>query len=72
MARGLFDLRVLDIVLGVIVAALYWSILWGALPGQTGISWQGHLFGLIGGVLGAWVLRRRKPRVTGVSPATIE
>lgn len=72
VARGLFDRRLLDIVLGVIVAALYWSILWGALPGETGISWQGHLFGLIGGVLGAWVLRRRRPPVTRVSPATIE
>ncbi len=72
VARGLFDRRLLDIVLGVIVAALYWSILWGALPGQTGISWQGHLFGLIGGVLAAWVLRRRRPSVTGVSTASIE
>ncbi len=72
VARGLFDFRLLDIVLGVIVAALYWSILLGALPGETGISWQGHLFGLIGGVVAAWVLRRRKPPVTRVSTASIE
>ncbi|WP_083958587.1 rhomboid family intramembrane serine protease [Herbidospora mongoliensis] len=72
VARGLFDFRLLDIVLGVIVAGLYWSILLGAVPGEEGISWQGHLFGLIGGVLAAWVLRRRKSAVTRVSPATIE
>ncbi|WP_459804429.1 rhomboid family intramembrane serine protease [Herbidospora sp. RD11066] len=72
VARGLFDFRLLDIVLGVIVAGLYWSILWGALPGEAGISWQGHLFGLIGGVLAAWVLRRRKSSVTRVTPASIE
>ncbi|MCT9935015.1 rhomboid family intramembrane serine protease [Planotetraspora sp. A-T 1434] len=61
VARGLFDRRALDILLGVVVAVLYYSILWGALPSQPGISWQGHLFGLIGGVLAAWLLRRRRP-----------
>ncbi|WP_336216408.1 rhomboid family intramembrane serine protease [Nonomuraea sp. LPB2021202275-12-8] len=58
VARGLFDRRILDIVLGIGVAIAYWSILAGLLPNQPGISWQGHLFGLIGGVVAAWVLRR--------------
>ena len=38
-----------------VVAAVYGSILWGVLPTDGGISWQGHLFGLIGGVLAAFV-----------------
>ncbi|PZG23564.1 rhomboid family intramembrane serine protease [Spongiactinospora gelatinilytica] len=59
VARGLFDRRILDIVLGVAVAVAYYSLLWGVLPSQEGISWQGHLFGLIGGVLAAWLLRRK-------------
>ncbi|NUW38067.1 rhomboid family intramembrane serine protease [Nonomuraea sp. SMC257] len=61
VCRGLFDRRALDIVIGVGVAIAYYSILWGLLPNQQGISWQGHLFGLIGGIVAAWVLRRKRP-----------
>ncbi len=36
------------------------GILLGVLPGQPGVSWQGHLFGAIGGGLAAyWFSERR-------------
>ncbi|MEV0227915.1 rhomboid family intramembrane serine protease [Nonomuraea sp. NPDC050786] len=60
LARGLFDRRLLDIVIAVGVGFAYWGILAGLLPNQQGISWQGHLFGLIGGVVAGWVLRRKR------------
>ncbi|MGW0788899.1 rhomboid family intramembrane serine protease [Streptomyces sp. NPDC002911] len=59
LVRGFVDRRPLDIVVGVIIAAVYGSLLWGVLPTDSGISWQGHLFGLIGGVAAAFVFRRR-------------
>lgn len=62
LVRGFVDRRPLDIVTGVIIAAFYGSLLWGVLPTDSGISWQGHLFGLIGGVAAAFVFRR--PRRT--------
>ncbi|AQZ66979.1 GlpG protein (membrane protein of glp regulon) [[Actinomadura] parvosata subsp. kistnae] len=68
LARGLFDRRLLDIVIGIGVGVAYWGILAGLLPNQQGISWQGHLFGLIGGVVAAWVLRRRKREVAPANP----
>ncbi|SFE75187.1 Membrane associated serine protease, rhomboid family [Actinacidiphila alni] len=64
LVRGFVDRRPLDIVVGVIVGALYGSILWGVLPTATGVSWQGHLFGLIGGVVAAFVFRERTVAVT--------
>ncbi|MFD1537378.1 rhomboid family intramembrane serine protease [Nonomuraea guangzhouensis] len=60
LARGIFDRRVFDILIGIGVAVVYYSILWGLLPNQQGISWQGHLFGLLGGVISAWLLRRKR------------
>ncbi|MEO3875373.1 rhomboid family intramembrane serine protease [Nonomuraea sp. B12E4] len=60
LARGLFDRRLLDIAIAVGVGIAYYGILAGLLPNQQGISWQGHLFGLIGGVVASWVLRRKR------------
>jgi membrane associated rhomboid family serine protease len=31
-------------------------MLWGVLPGTPGVSWLGHFFGLVGGVLAARLL----------------
>jgi membrane associated rhomboid family serine protease len=62
--RGFADHRALDIVVGLIVGVFYGSILWGVLPTATGASWQGHLFGLIGGVAAAFLFRERTVPVT--------
>jgi membrane associated rhomboid family serine protease len=59
LVRGFVDRRLIDIAVGLIIAAVYGSILWGVLPTSEGVSWQGHLFGLAGGVLAAFVFRER-------------
>lgn len=42
-----------------LVGFLYGGVLWGVLPLQSGISWQGHLFGLLAGGLAAYWFGRR-------------
>lgn len=67
LVRGFVERDAVDITVGITVFLLYGSLLWGVLPTQTGVSWLGHLFGLAGGVLAAFWLRRgdtprRRPR----------
>ncbi|ARF56074.1 rhomboid family intramembrane serine protease [Streptomyces gilvosporeus] len=65
LVRGFIERKALDIGIGLAVGVVYGSILWGALPTTAGqISWQGHLFGLIGGVVAAFVVRQRPRAVT--------
>ncbi|MER5493976.1 rhomboid family intramembrane serine protease [Streptomyces sp. NPDC002490] len=60
LVRGLVDRRLWDLAIGVVVAVLYGSLLWGVLPTDSGVSWQGHLLGLVGGVLAAFLFRRSR------------
>lgn len=60
LARGYFERNVPSIFLSIIVGVLYGGMIWGVLPTRLGISWEGHLFGFIGGVLAARFLARRK------------
>lgn len=59
--RGYFERSIGSIVTSVVVGLLYGGMIWGVLPGQIGISWQGHLFGFIGGIVAARMLAKPKP-----------
>jgi membrane associated rhomboid family serine protease len=59
LARGFVEHRAFDIIVAVVIALFYGTMIFGALPGQPGISWQAHMFGLFGGVLAAWLTRQR-------------
>jgi len=57
IARGWFNRRPAAIAIGLGVAVLFGGALLAGLEPQRGISWQGHLFGAVGGVVAARALR---------------
>ena len=60
IARGWFNRRPVEIGIGLVVAFLWGGALLAGLEPQQGISWQGHLFGAIGGVIAAATLSERR------------
>ena len=58
LARGVYERRLSAIALALIALVLYGGALWGVLPLQAGVSWQGHLFGFLGGWLVGTIARR--------------
>lgn len=62
LARGFFDRSVGELLIGVIVGVIWGGALLASLVPHAGISWQGHLFGAVGGVAAASALRRDRPR----------
>ncbi|MDQ8043210.1 MAG: rhomboid family intramembrane serine protease [Solirubrobacteraceae bacterium] len=59
IARFWYSRETIHIVGGIVVIAIWGATLLGGLIPHDGISWQGHLFGGVGGVVAAAVLDRR-------------
>ncbi len=60
LSRGYFERSFGAIAMSIVVGLLYGGMIWGVFPLQYGISWQGHLFGFIGGIVAARLLSTPK------------
>jgi len=56
LSRGFFDRDFFEIAIGVAVGVLYGGVLLGGLIPEEGVSWQGHFFGAVGGLVAARAL----------------
>jgi membrane associated rhomboid family serine protease len=55
IAAGVLERRLLPALVALFVGVVYGaSILGGIMPGQQGVSWEGHLLGLLAGGALAW------------------
>lgn len=69
LARGFFAGSGKQILLAVVLFFFWGGMLFGVLPGQPGISWQGHLFGALAGLLAAWLVARAdRPAAPAAAP----
>ncbi|HEX8742284.1 MAG TPA: rhomboid family intramembrane serine protease [Thermoleophilaceae bacterium] len=62
LVRGFFNKSALELLMGLVVGAVWGTALLSGLLPREGISWQGHLFGAVGGVVAARLLATRRPR----------
>lgn len=58
---GIFRKDLKSIALALITVFLYGGAIWGILPVEPGVSWEGHLFGGLVGIACAWVFRKADP-----------
>jgi membrane associated rhomboid family serine protease len=58
--RGIVERSWWNLGVVLLVGLLYGWQLFGILPTDPQVSWQGHLFGLLGGVVAAILFRRRR------------
>jgi membrane associated rhomboid family serine protease len=61
--RGLIERNWWNIAVALLVGLLFGTAITGVIPGDQRVSWQAHLFGLIGGLIAAVVFRRRRPPI---------
>lgn len=60
ICTGWFERRAGSIILSLLVLLVWGSTIFGVFPVQRSVSWEGHLFGLLGGATAAWLLARRR------------
>ena len=53
VARGWYERSTVAILTALLALFLYGGLVWGVLPSRSFISWEGHLFGMLAGVLAA-------------------
>ncbi|MCS4535285.1 rhomboid family intramembrane serine protease [Corynebacterium sp. HS2168-gen11] len=63
--RGIFNRSWTQILLGIVLSISFSSMVWGVFPtAGANISWQGHMWGAIGGILaGAFITSDDPPKL---------
>jgi len=56
LSGGFFRGNLVSILIAVVTFFLYGHLIWSILPTSSFISWQGHLFGFLGGITSARIL----------------
>jgi membrane associated rhomboid family serine protease len=58
--RAWYERSLKSFVIAFFTVSLYGGILWGLMPTFSRISWEGHLFGMLAGILAARIGKTKK------------
>lgn len=56
LSRGIFERSAFWIIISIVTLPIYSFMFFSLLPLQKGVSWEGHLYGFIAGIVAAKVL----------------
>lgn len=59
---GIIRRHVPLMVISLLVVFMYGYLIWGVLPLEPGVSWEGHLYGGLVGIMLSWVFRHSGPQ----------
>jgi membrane associated rhomboid family serine protease len=59
--RGLFNRNLVELLVGIVVGVVWGGALLASVVPHSGVSWQAHVCGAIGGVVAAGVMARERP-----------
>lgn len=61
IANGILERKFIPILVSISVAVVYGGLIWGLVPSlKSHISWEGHLFGAVAGILIAFLLKNKQ------------
>jgi membrane associated rhomboid family serine protease len=63
LSYGWYARKFFYVLLSIIIALLFGGMLQGIVPQGKGISWEGHLFGFVGGLMAARGMADREQRM---------
>lgn len=59
VASAWFQRNLKSVIVATTVIGLYGGMIWGILPTQPRVSFEGHAFGMLAGIFAAWIGRRK-------------
>jgi membrane associated rhomboid family serine protease len=59
---GIFRRNTRLLAISLLVLVYYGGIIWGVLPIDPRISWEGHLFGALSGIFAAYIFKNKGPK----------
>jgi membrane associated rhomboid family serine protease len=60
IAVGVYEGRISSLAIATLVTFYYGGMIFGVLPQNSFVSWEGHLFGMLAGIFAARLLARRR------------